>query len=191
MKIFVAVDNVVSAGAYYILPDTALNRVGQPFFLPDIDMAMTAFPTLAVRIGRLGKNIAEQFACRYIDSVAVAVLFRNESLLQQLRAEALPWSSALAYDGVLNVSEWHTVSADSPLASVDWSVRHNEISVPSFSVSALVQSPEQLVARLSRNHKLCVGDVVVVATSHPFACRYNDEISGFLQQAEAMRFRVK
>ncbi|MBR1889104.1 MAG: fumarylacetoacetate hydrolase family protein [Alloprevotella sp.] len=191
MKIFVFVDNYKIDAGYYILPDTALNRVGQPYFLPDFDGEQMAFPMLAVRIGRLGKNISEKFSPRYIDAVAPAIVFRDERMLDQFRSKGLPWSPAVSFDGVVNHANWIPTPDDAVLTPFRWIVEHNGKAVQTCDSSDLLRSPEQLVSLLSRSHKLCQGDIVLTGGSEGFACQYDDEIRGLVDQREVLHFRIK
>ncbi len=56
-----------------VIADSALLKGGKPFFLPDFAPEFRARASLALRIGRLGKNVAPRFAHRYIDAVAAAL----------------------------------------------------------------------------------------------------------------------
>ena len=191
MKIFVEVDNFRAPAGYYFLPDTALNRIGQPFFLPDINNPLTAFPALAVRISRLGKNIAEKFAHRYIDAVALAVVFRDENMLRILQQDHHPWTAAVSYDGVVNQSRWIPLSAETPFESFHATVMCNGNPAASFAADKLLVSPEYLVSKLSEFHKFCQGDIILTGSPCGFAARYNDCITGSLNGEALLRFNVK
>lgn len=58
-------------------PDSALLLPGRPFFIPDFGEKWEADLYLAVKIGRLGKNIGERFASRYYDAASLAIHFRS------------------------------------------------------------------------------------------------------------------
>lgn len=59
------------------LPDSALLRPGNPLFYPESGFDWTLRPMLAVRLNRLGKGVAPQFAARYYDSVAPALMLHR------------------------------------------------------------------------------------------------------------------
>ena len=44
-----------------IIPDSALIKDRKPFFMPDFSTRWTLEVTLAYRVSRLGKNVAEKF----------------------------------------------------------------------------------------------------------------------------------
>ena len=45
-----------------MIPDTALNQIGRPAFLPDYALPAVGRAHLVIRINRLGKGISERFA---------------------------------------------------------------------------------------------------------------------------------
>ena len=93
-------------GASFTLPETALGREGQPFFVPDDLGTIMAVPVIMVPITRLGKHIALQFAHRYYTQWTAGVLFVCKERLAELRRRGLPWADAFAFDGALRAGLW-------------------------------------------------------------------------------------
>jgi len=56
-----------------MIPDSAIIKDGKPFFIPASATGWRYFCGVAVRVCRLGKNISEKFAPRYIDAYAPCV----------------------------------------------------------------------------------------------------------------------
>ena len=78
-------------GPSFTLPETAVGREGQPFFVPDDLGTIVATPVVIVPIMRLGKHIARQFAHRYYTQWSAGVLFVCKERLDELRSEGFPW----------------------------------------------------------------------------------------------------
>lgn len=57
-----------SNGQIHIIPDSAIGRDSQPWFLPDFGSNWHGYEAVAVRISRLGKGILPKFADRYVDA---------------------------------------------------------------------------------------------------------------------------
>ena len=65
MKVFrYNIDKLNNASAE-IIPDSSIQKSGKPFFMPFTNERYECRIAAAVRIGRLGKNIASRFASRY------------------------------------------------------------------------------------------------------------------------------
>lgn len=56
-------------GRIHVIPDSAIGRDSQPWFLPDFGADWRGYEADAVRISRLGKGIATKYAGRYVDAV--------------------------------------------------------------------------------------------------------------------------
>lgn len=77
----------------------ALLRKGYPLYLPNQHDSYVAYPALALRLGRTGKEVTERFAHRYIQAIGAGWDIRNTSLLGEARIHALPWDAAVAFEG--------------------------------------------------------------------------------------------
>ena len=82
-----------------ILPDSALQKSGKPFFVPDFADRFICRTATAVQINRLGKNIGERFAHRYYDEIGLCLSIEAPELLDRLRQTGAPWALATAFDG--------------------------------------------------------------------------------------------
>lgn len=102
MKIFCVTSNYNTGSGetpeWYTLPDSTLLRSNNPFFIPDFDTEFVGIPSIAVRIDRLGKNIAPKFASRYYSEATMAVCVVAKNLLKELSEAGKPWSRAVAFD---------------------------------------------------------------------------------------------
>lgn len=79
-------------------PESSLIRAGQPFFVPDWAEHFEAEVMFTIRIHRLGRYIAPQFASRYFSEAALGVNFVARDKLDTLRAKGLPWDLATGFD---------------------------------------------------------------------------------------------
>ena len=83
---------------FFLKPDTALLRNNDPFYIPSFSKEVHYECELVVRINRVGKAIAERFAHRYYDEVALGIDFTARDLQRKAIAEGLPWESCKAFD---------------------------------------------------------------------------------------------
>ena len=83
---------------FFLKPDTALLRNNDPFYIPSFSQEVHYECELVVRINRVGKAIAERFAHRYYDEVALGIDFTARDLQRRAIAEGLPWESCKAFD---------------------------------------------------------------------------------------------
>lgn len=85
-----------TSGQIHIIPDSAIGRDSQPWFLPDFGEAWRGYDAVAVRVSRLGKSIAPKFAERYVDAMTTIWV-----------AEADECNALDFMDGRVMTGQWH------------------------------------------------------------------------------------
>lgn len=172
MKIFAVARNYGSSEAgspfgdgpdpiWYELPDSSILRSGQPFFIPDFSSEFRAFPSIAIKIGRLGKGVAERFASRYISSYAMACSVVGTSLLERLRSNGLPWSRATSFDKACLIGGFHEeLPGEGPVRIF------TESDELIYSLDEIRNSCQRIISLLSRDITLKEGDIILPAL-HP------------------------
>ena len=100
MKIYQFVFDSGEQLLHYYYKGEALIRKGYPFFLPNTssEECYVAYPSLLVRIGRTGREVASRFSHRYINGLGVGFDIVHQNLLCNLIAARLPWSEAVAFE---------------------------------------------------------------------------------------------
>lgn len=145
------------------LSDSCLLRERRPFYVPDFDDDFRLFPTLAVRISRLGKCIPERFAGRYWGEASVWLNARACTLLGRLQREGLPLSPAVAFDNSLIASPFFSVTAGE-CAEMRIVVELNGNAVCEWNGQELRMQPDEAISSLSKYMTLKMGDVILMGT---------------------------
>lgn len=144
-----------SATPARIVPDSAMVLPGRPVFVPDMGRGWVGQPVLALRLGRLGRDIAPKFASRYVDAATVALWLR------------LPEEDAELSAGLLD-------GLDASLAAGTW-IPAGELTAPSVPVSTpcaeisveLRAEIESAVPAVSRYMTLKMGDIILAGPAGP------------------------
>lgn len=168
MKIFAIIHNYGPAApdsaagegetAWYEMADSSLLRTGNPMFVPDFDTEFRAFPSIVLRVGRLGKSIAARFVDRYIDgwTMGAAVIAINR--LAALRKAGMPWSAATSFDRSLLLGN---------LQPIDTFYNNGTIRVECggealvYETALLRHAPQALIEMLSADNTLKTGDLIL------------------------------
>lgn len=137
-----------------VVPDSALTQPGHPVFLPDFDSEWLMEFYLAVRISRLGKNIAPKFAGRYYDAVTIAARLVPVTLGDQLGAERRWHGVCGMFDSALTPGRWLSVAdvAD----DVEVTDGDSTVAVKAFRTEA-----DRAVSAISRYATLKTGDIIM------------------------------
>lgn len=100
MKIYQFVFDGREQLLHYYYKGEALIRKGYPLFLPNTspEECYVAYPSLLVRIGRTGREVASRFSHRYINGLGVGFDIVHHNRLCDLIDARQPWSEAVAFE---------------------------------------------------------------------------------------------
>lgn len=149
--------------------DSSLLNQRKPFFLPVDPKEISVHPCLVIRIDHLGRHIAEKFANRYYDAIALGLDFHNE---KQLAAGA--FTEGIAFDDSLAVGEW---MAPTEVLPTEWE--------PILPIT-------QAIAQISNHMTLRTGDLIYIPVRQDtFTPQPEQVFIGSLQGKEALYCKMK
>ena len=82
---------------YFLKPDTALLREGD-FYYPKFTSDLHFECELVVRIEKVGKHIAQEFAHKYYTHFTLGIDFTARDLQQHCKENGLPWERAKGFE---------------------------------------------------------------------------------------------
>jgi 2-keto-4-pentenoate hydratase/2-oxohepta-3-ene-1,7-dioic acid hydratase in catechol pathway len=103
------------------------------FFLPDFSSEIHYEAEIVLKIGKVGKNIAEEFAYRYYDELTVGIDFTARDIQRQAKEKGLPWEKAKAFDHSAPVGRFIPISSLRDPKSFSFGLNINNIR---FSLAA-------------------------------------------------------
>ncbi len=206
MKIFSVYNNYISSNHrrsvdWIILPDSALLRSGKPVYLPGEDGSMDGFPSLCIKIGRLGKGVAPQFAQRYFSEVAPAIQFMPVKSMNAIMEGIPPKGSDVIFDGAVMVGDFiplnknfnlSGVSKDTyPDISISASVNKEE-SVNVWDSSQMILSASEILSAISEYNTIKIGDLLLVALNPAgLPAKRDDSFKIFMGDSDLLSFKIK
>ncbi|MBQ4213402.1 MAG: fumarylacetoacetate hydrolase family protein [Prevotella sp.] len=147
------------APVVFLKPDSALQKPGKPFFVPD-DLGRIDYETeLVIRICRLGKNIAERFAYRYYDAVTVGLDFTARDLQQQAKEAGLPWTISKGFDSSAVIGEWVE-----PSSRMLFHLEKNGVKVQEGCSDDMLYRIDELISYVSHFFTMKTGDLIFTGT---------------------------
>ncbi len=132
-------------------PSSALIGANKPFFVPDFGGEWSGRPAVAVRLCRLGKSIDRQFAPRYFDAVAPAVIFESATMMSDTALTGL----CAAIDGTVAIAPWQELPSD-PDAEMAMEWNGTSVTLPNILADAA-----DAVSSLSRYTMIQMGDALL------------------------------
>ena len=82
---------------YFLKPDTALLKEGD-FYFPNFTADLHFECELVVRIEKVGKHIAQEFAHKYYTHFTLGIDFTARDIQQECKEKGLPWERAKGFD---------------------------------------------------------------------------------------------
>jgi len=175
----------------FMKPDTALLRDNKPFFLPDFSDDVQYETEVIVRIGKMGKNIAEKFAYRYYDSIGLGIDFTARDLQRKFKTEGLPWELCKGFDNSAPISEFLPKENFADLNNLSFSLQINGETVQHGNTKDMIFKIDALIAYISRFFTLKVGDIIFTGTPAGVGpVKINDHIVACLEGKIMLDFYV-
>lgn len=171
----------------HLMADSTMLRSRQPFFVPDHAPHYAVEPVLALRIGRLGKCIAQRFAHRYIDAVTAAFIVKP--LDDDMHPASLGGMEAII-DGAAMMGAWQPCDCSLPLPTMQWS--HND-STHTLTPQQLQFNVNEVIETLSRYGTLKMGDIICMGyTPQPLqAIAIGDVLSAHIDGKPVVTNKIK
>lgn len=177
---------------FFLKPDSAILAHRHPFYLPDWSEEIHYEVELLVRISKLGKSIAPEFAHRYYDAISLGIDFTARDIQAEVKAKGHPWEKAKAFDGSALMGSWFDKSQFKDLNQLDFELVKNGATVQEGNTSQMLWSIDALIAEVSRFFTLKIGDVIFTGTpSGVGPVDVNDVLEGYLEGEKAFLVKIK
>lgn len=173
-------------------PDSALLLKNKPFFIPDFAEDFHHEVELVIRINRIGKNIAPQFAHRYYDEIALGVDFTARDLQSELKSKGLPWEKAKAFDGSAVLSKFIDKNKFGDIQNINFHMEKNGETVQIGNTSHMIFPIDRIISHVSQYFTLKIGDLIYTGTPAGVGpVSINDRLKGYIEDKLLFDFLVK
>jgi len=176
----------------FIKPDSAVLPKEQDFYIPEFSKEIHYEVEVLVRIKKVGKHIATEFAHNYYDEIGLGIDFTARDLQATLKEKGLPWEKAKGFDGAAVIGKWLPKSQFEDLQNLHFTLSRNETVVQDGNSSQMLWKIDEIIAYVSRFFMLKKGDIIFTGTPagvgkvHP-----NDYLSGKLEGEEMFTVKIK
>lgn len=176
----------------FLKPDTAILLKKQPFFIPDFSKNVQHEVEVLVKINRVGKYIAPEFAHNYYDQIGLGIDFTARDLQQTLKQKGLPWEKAKAFDGSAVIGKWVSKRQFENLNNMSFSLKKNDTIVQSGNTKDMLWNIDGIISYVSQFFTLKIGDIIFTGTpSGVGPVQANDSLSGYIENEEFFNIKVK
>ena len=177
---------------FFLKPDTALLKNGNPFFYPEFTKDLHYECELVVQIQKVGKNIAEKFAPKYYSKVTLGIDFTARDLQQNCKEKGLPWEIAKAFEHSAPISNKFIEISSLDFENLTFELYKNEEKVQTGHTSDMIFSIDKLIAYVSKFMTLKTGDLLFTGTPAGVGpVQIGDKLEGFLNAEKMFEFNIR
>lgn len=176
----------------FIKADSAVLPKEQDFYLPPFSNNVHHEVELLVKITKVGKHIAKEFAHKYYDEVSLGIDFTARDVQDELKSKGLPWEKAKSFDGSAVIGKWVSKSNYKDLDHLSFSLKKNNEVVQSASSELMLWKIDELISYVSQFFTLKKGDIVFSGTpSGVGKVEAGDVLEGFIENQSFFKVGVK
>lgn len=176
----------------FMKPDSALLKSNKPFYLPDFSEDLHYETELIIKINRLGKNIAPQFAQRYFTEIGLGVDFTARDLQRKLKANGHPWEVAKAFDNSAVIGGFIPAEELGDIHQIEFRLDLNGVTVQQGNSKDMIFPIEELIAHVSKYFTLKIGDILFTGTPAGVGpVKVGDRLEGYIFDKKMFDFKIK
>lgn len=176
----------------FMKPESAQLKDGKPFFIPDFSKEIHYETEVVVKIDRLGKHIAKEFAHRYYNELTVGIDFTARDIQRNLKKLGLPWEKAKAFDNSAAIGNFISKDDFSDVQNINFHLDINSKTVQQGNTRDMIYSIDEIIAYVSKFFTLKMGDLIFTGTPAGVGpVKIDDHLTGFVENRKLLEFNVK
>ena len=176
----------------FIKADSAVLPKDQDFYLPPFSNNVHHEVELLVKITKVGKHIAKEFAHKYYDEVGLGVDFTARDVQDVLKSKGLPWEKAKSFDGSAVIGKWVSKSNYGDLNELRFSLKKNNKVVQSSNSELMLWKMDELISYVSQFFTLKKGDIIFSGTPAGVGkVNTGDVLEGFIEDESFFKISVR
>lgn len=192
MKIFRIIDKTINGTndiCWYMLPDSAIVRSDNPWFVPDFDSEFRLYPMVAVRIDRLGKSISAKFACRYYNEATICLAASAYGLLTQLRRDGLPWDRAVSFDKSCMMGDFIPASELFKDSHLKIKLGDKIVGINAVGLQTMIN---EIIPVISKDNTIKTGDLILLPANDEYLIpKPGDNLTAGGSSGKLLEIRIK
>lgn len=176
----------------FMKPESSQLKDGKPFFIPDFSNEIHYETEIVIKIDRLGKHIAEEFAHRYYNELTVGIDFTARDLQRKLKEKGLPWEIAKGFDSSAAIGHFVSKQEFQNIQDINFHLDINSKTVQEGNTSDMIYSVDKIIAYVSQFFTLKIGDLIFTGTPAGVGpVNIDDHLEGYIENKKLMDFYVR
>ena len=176
----------------FMKPESSQLKDGKPFFIPDFSNEIHYETEIVIKIDRLGKHIAEEFAHRYYDELTVGIDFTARDLQKKLKEKGLPWEIAKGFDSSAAIGYFVSKQEFQNIQDINFHLDINSKTVQEGNTRDMIYSVDKIIAYVSQFFTLKIGDLIFTGTPAGVGpVNIDDHLEGYIENKKLLDFYVR
>lgn len=177
---------------FFMKPDTAIIKDGQPFYYPDFSREIHHEVELILKINKPGKNIAPEFANKYYDEIGIGIDFTARDIQAQCKEKGLPWEKAKSFDGSAALGGFINKRQFTDMNDINFHLSINGNTVQKGNTKDLLFSFDAVISYVSKFITLKTGDLLYTGTPEGVGnVKIGDCLEGYIEKQKLLNFEIK
>lgn len=183
---------VPSEPVIFMKPETAVLKDNAPFFYPEFTKDLHHEVEVVLKISKMGRHIAPEFAGRYYDEIGIGIDFTARDLQAKFKEKGLPWEKAKAFDGSAPLGKFLPKTQFAAMNAIGFHLNVNGKTVQKGNTKDLLFSFDQLIAHVSQFFTLKTGDLIFTGTPEGVGpVKTGDRLEAFIGESKLLDFEIK
>ena len=177
---------------FFMKPDTAVIKNGQPFYYPGFSKEIHHEVELIVKINKPGKNIETEFAHKYYNEIGIGIDFTARDIQMKCKEKGLPWEKAKAFDGSAALGEFIDKKQFTDMNNINFHLTINGNTVQKGNTKDILFSFDIVIAYVSKFITLKTGDLIYTGTPEGVGnVKIGDRLEAYIENKKLLNFEIK
>jgi 2-keto-4-pentenoate hydratase/2-oxohepta-3-ene-1,7-dioic acid hydratase in catechol pathway len=173
-------------------PDTALLRNNEPFYYPEYTKDIHYEVEIVLKINREGKYVAEKFAHKYFDEIAIGIDFTARDLQQKAKEKGLPWTLAKGFHGSAPISSFRNKSDFKDINNLNFGLKIDGEMKQQGNTHMMIYSFDFIISYISKFITLKKGDLIFTGTPKGVGpVHIGNRLEAFVEDDNWLEFEIK
>ncbi|MFY7811015.1 MAG: fumarylacetoacetate hydrolase family protein [Flavobacterium sp.] len=175
----------------FLKPDSSILLKQHPFVIPEFSNDVHHEVEILVKINKIGKYIAPEFAHKYYEEIGLGIDFTARDVQAKLKEKGLPWEKAKSFDGAAVIGDFFNKNDFENLNNLQFSLKNNGNLVQDGNTKMMLWNIDAIVSYISQYFTLKIGDIIFTGTPSGVAkVESKDVLEGYIEDKKCFKINV-
>ena len=176
----------------FVKPQSSWLQPGTSFYYPKFANELYCGCELVLRISGNGKDIKEELAGNYYDSISVGINFTALDNRDELNKEELSWEKAKAWDNSSVAGKWIPATNFKNKKDINFCLYKNRELMQLGNSGLMIYNFDTIICSISKSFPVNIGDLIFTGTPAGIGeLLTDDKLEAFIEDDSLLEFEVE